>query len=108
MYNDIDDEKGCLVNTRIDFKQGSKEEIKLYDEMALALELMHNDSFNVEQSGIGNGVYFSITTPYPDGLPLNVGSMFYNVSTDFNVNVKETPVYAGRGLRHFHVTLKMI
>jgi hypothetical protein len=108
MFDEDEDEKGCLTNTRIDFKRGDKEEINLYEEMSLALELMHDNSFDITQSGIGNSIYFSITTPYPDGLPFNVSSMFFNVNTNYNVNVKETPIYAGKGMRHFHVTIKKV
>ncbi len=108
MFNDVDNNKRCLLNTGINFKKDNKEEINLYEEMALALELMHDKSFDIIQSGIDNSIYFSITTPYPDGLPFNVSSMFFNVNINYNVDVKETLIYASNGMRYFHVTIKKV
>lgn len=89
---------------------GDKESVTLYDELSLALELMKNDSFNVEDSGIGIGsnLWFSVTTPYPDGLPENVGTMFFNVNNNFNVKVQETEVYATVNKKHFHINIKKV
>ena len=100
---DVFDDRMLNINTSVDH---SREEIDLYKHLNLALELMRNDSFTVEDSGLGKNLWFSITTPYPEGLPENVGTMFFNVSNDYNVKVEETQVYAGKGKRHFHINLK--
>ena len=52
------------------------------------------------------GIDFGITTKFPHGLPENIGTMFFNVSPEFNVNVKETSqcVYAGE--RYFAISIK--
>lgn len=100
---DVFDDRKLNINTSI---KHEKDEIDLYKQLDLALELMKNDSFNLEDSGLGKSMWFSITTPYPDGLPENVGTMFFNVSNDYNVKVEETQVYAERCKRHFQVFLK--
>lgn len=101
VYND----RMLNVNTSVEH---SREEIDLYKHLNLALELMKNDSFNVEDSGLGNNLWYSITTPYPEGLPVNVGSMFFNVSNDYNVKVEETQVYAKENKKHFQIILKKV
>jgi hypothetical protein len=101
----IFDNRMLNINTSVEH---SKEEIDLYKQLNYALELMENNSFEVEDSGLGNNLWFSITTPYPDELPVNVSSMFFNVSTDFDVQVKETQVYAKECKRHFQIFLKKV
>jgi len=101
-----EDNRTFVVDTAIRHNLGSKDEIELYEELSLALELMDNDNFKVVDSNIGGGVDFGISTRYPHGLPENVGMLFFNVSTDYNVKVKETSqcVYAGE--RYFAVSIK--
>ena len=99
------DSRMLNINTSVEH---SKEEIELYKHLNLALELMKNDSFTLEDSGLGKSLWFSITTPYPDGLPEKIGVMFFNISTDYNVKVEETQVYAEKGKIHFHITLKKV
>jgi len=102
---DVYDDRMLNINTSVDH---SKDEVELYKQLNLALELMGNDSFNVEDSGLGKNMWFSITTPYPDGLPENIGTMFFNVDNDYNVKVEETQVYAEKCKRHFQVFLKKV
>lgn len=106
--DDIDEERMFVTETAIRHKLGSKEEIQLYEQLSVALEMMEDSTFKVAGSGIGGGIDFSIVTPYPDGLPFNVSSMFFNVSTNFDVDIKETPLYAHCGERHFQVKIKTI
>ena len=103
---DEDDKRTFVVESAIQNNLGSKEEIELYNELSIAMELMEDDSFNVADSGIGDGVDFGITTRFPHGLPEEVGTMFFNVSHEFDVNVKETSqcVYAGE--RYFAINIK--
>ena len=105
---DIEDDRTFITETAIKHKLGTKEEIDLYEELSLALELMEGENFKVNGSSIGNGVDFSITTPYPDGLPVNVSSMFFNISTDFKLQVKETQLFANNGERHFQIKLNKV
>jgi len=105
MY-DVEDNRMFVTETAIRHKLGTKEEIELYEELSLALELNQNDQFNVVDSSIGNGVDFSITTPYPHGLPENVSMMFFSISTDFDVHIKETSECVYHGERHFQVKIK--
>ena len=104
--NDVDDDRMFVIESAIKHKLGSKEDIELYEELSLALELMESNDFRVDGSGIGCGIDFSITTQYPNGLPENVGTLFFNVSPKFDVRVKETPMYAYCGERHFQVKIK--
>ena len=95
-----------VVESAIKNNLGDPEEIKLYEELSLALELDKDKNYNVVGSGIGNGIDFNITTQYPDGLPDNIGTMFFNVSTAFNVNIVESQQCATVGERLFEISLK--
>lgn len=92
MY-DVEDDRMDVVDSAIKCKLGTKEDIELYEELSLALELMDNNNFRVEDSRINNGIDFSIMTPYPNGLPESVGTLFFNVSTDYRVSICETNFY---------------
>lgn len=93
MFEAIDEERNFVVDWAIRNKKGTKEEIELYEEIMMALEMVDDGSFRVEGSRICNGLDFHIITPYPNGLPFNVGSIFFNVDTNYDVKVKETPSY---------------
>lgn len=93
MFEDIEDQRMFIAEFARKYNKGSKEEIELYEELSLALELLQDNSFRVEGSRISNGIDFTIVTPYPDGLPVNVGSMFFNINNDFDVQIKRTDLY---------------
>lgn len=101
-----EDDRVFVVESAIKNKLGSRDEIQLYEQLSLALELMEDNSFNVVDSGIGGGIDFGITTKFPHGLPENVGTMFFNISPEFDVSIKETSqcVYAGE--RYFAINIK--
>lgn len=106
---DYDEEdRDFVVEAAIMNNLGDPEEIKLYEELSLAMELDQDKNYNVVGSGIGNGIDFSITTPYPDGLPENIGAMFFNVNTSFDVNVVESQQCASAGERLFEICLKKV
>lgn len=112
MYEeDMEDERMCIAEYARQHQTGDKEDIQLYEQLSLALELMKDDSFRLIGSRICDGLDFQIVTPYPDGLPVNVGSMFFGVSANYNVSVKETDLYS-QGIRNdpsemnFNVKLK--
>lgn len=108
---DYEEEREFVVESAIKNNLGSKEEIELYEQLSLALELNNtNNSYDVIDSGIGigNGIDFSITTQYPDGLPENIGTMFFNVSNDFNVNIVEISQCAEIDKRFFKINLKSV
>lgn len=111
--DDVEDEKLFVMESARKNKRGSKEEIELYEELSLALELKQDDTFRVEGSRICNGIDFSIVTPYPDGLPFNVSSMFFNLSTNYDVQIKETPlltkgIYRDPGEMNFQIKIKKL
>ena len=101
-----DDDRTFVIEGAIKHSLGDKEEIELFNELSLAMELMEDNSFNVVNSGIGGGIEFGITTRFPHPLPESVGIMFFNVNTSFDVSIKETSqcVYAGE--RYFAVSIK--
>lgn len=99
------DDRMFIIETAIRHNLGSKEEIELFGEISLALELIEDDSFKVTDSGIGGGIEFGIVTKYPDGLPEKVGLLFFNVSIDFNVNIKEIPELVDINERYFYIQL---
>jgi hypothetical protein len=77
---DVDDDRMFVVETAIRHKLGTKEEIELYEELSLALELMDNEKFKIVGSGIGGGIDFS--------------------------KCQETSTYENQGERHFQFKLK--
>jgi hypothetical protein len=101
-----EDDRVFVVDTTIKYNLGSKEEIELYEELSLALELMKNNNFNVVDSKIDNGINFGISTQYPHGLPENIGIMFFNINIKFSVNIKETSKYVYAGERYFVINIK--
>lgn len=103
-----EDDRSWVVECAIKNNLGTPEEIELYNELSMALELDENNNYNVVNSGIGGGIDFGITTPYPDGLPENVGAMFFNVSSEFDVKVQETMICASVGERYFEINLKKV
>jgi hypothetical protein len=112
MYdNDIEDDRMRVMDYAICHKKGSKEEIELYERLSLALELKQNDSFRVEGSIICNGINFNIVTPYPDGLPVDIGTMFFNIDTNYSVSIQEDNLYTNGahkdpGEMNFNVWIK--
>lgn len=106
---DVEDDRAYVKETAIRHRLGTKEEIELYDQISIALELKKcqtTEKFDVVDSSIGNGINFSITTPYPFGLPETVGVMFFNVSTDYDVRIKETSASVYNQERHFEIKIK--
>lgn len=104
---DYDEEdRVFVVESAIKNNLGSKDEIQLYEELSLALELMDDKTFNIAHSEINNGIDFGITTKFPYPLPENVGIMFFNISPEYDIKIKETSqcVYAGE--RYFAVSIK--
>ena len=101
-----DDNRTFVIESAITHNLGTPEEINLYNQLSIAMELMGGDDFNVVDEGIGDGIDFGITTRFPHGLPEQVGTMFFNIDPQFNVSVKETSkcVYAGE--RYFAVNIK--
>jgi hypothetical protein len=87
-----------------------KEEIELFNRLSLAMELDEDKDYNVAGKEIaeGKGIDFCITTQYPDGLPDNIGTMFFNVDNNFDVNVVETNQCASAGERFFQINLKKL
>ena len=105
---DLEDDRMFVIDSAIKHKLGTKEEIDLYEELSLALELMEDEEFEVVGSGIGGGIDFSIVTEYPKPLPEKVGMLFYNISPNFEVSCKETDTYADRDERHFQFKIKKV
>jgi len=108
---DIEDDKMSVKETTRPYRFGSKEEFDLWSELCVALELMEENDKNfnyIESCQGGDGLDFSIVTPYPHGLPERVGTLFFNISPDFSVKVKETSQYTYDRERHFQIKIKKI
>jgi hypothetical protein len=101
-----DDNRTFVIESAITHNLGTPEEINLYNELSIAMELMQDNSFNVVDEGIGDGIEFGITTRFPHPLPEGLGTMFFNIDHGFDVSVRETSkcVYAGE--RYFAVNIK--
>lgn len=67
---------------------GTQNEIQLYQQLIIALELI-DDDFKILYSEINHGIHFAIVTPYPNGLPESIGSLFFNIDLNFDVKIKE-------------------
>jgi len=88
---ELDDDRTFVIETAIKNNLGSKDEIELYEELLLALELMENQKFEVLFSSIakGEGIRFQIIAPYELGLPEEVGMLFFNINSKFRVTCME-------------------
>jgi len=103
----LGEDRESVIDEAIMYRYGSKEEIELYERLSLVLELMEDNSFSIENSGIKDGIDFNIITPYPDGLPEKVGALFFNVSTAFNVKCEEVNcVNKDPGIMKFQIKIK--
>jgi hypothetical protein len=96
----------CAVESAIKQQLGTQEEIKLYSQLSYTLELMQCNDFKVATSKINNGLNFGIATPYPHGLPENVGNLFFNVDLNYDVSVRETSQCVYNMERYFDVRIK--
>lgn len=94
-----DDYRMCITEYARQHNTGDKRDIQLYEELSLALNLMQDNSFKVIDSRICNGLDFQIVTKYPDGLPANIGTMFFNVDNNYSVSITETPLMS-KGLHN--------
>ena len=96
----------CVVESAIKYDLGTQEEIELYSQLSYTLELMQCDDFKVANSKINNGLNFGIATPYPHGLPDNVGNLFFNVDLNYDVSIRETSECVYNMERYFDVCIK--
>jgi hypothetical protein len=101
-----DDRRTFVVESAIKNNLGTRNDIQLYEQLSLALELMEDNNFNVVDSEIDDGIKFGITTKFPYPLPENIGIMFFNVDPEYSVNIKETSKFVYNGERYFAVTIK--
>jgi len=85
---------------------GTKEDIELFNELRLALELMNDSKFNLIKSEINNSINFGISTPYPHGLPIEVGTLFYNANMNYDINIKEGSQCVYNIERYFEIKLR--
>lgn len=89
MY-DIYDERQSVINSAINAKLASSDEIELYEKISSELDMIQDDSFTIIDSRITNEIDFNIITPYPCGLPEKVGLLFFNTDIRYRVNIVET------------------
>jgi hypothetical protein len=82
------DDNTSIVDIAIRNGLATKEEIRLFEQLSIALELIDED-FNIIYSNINDGIHFGITTPYPNALPESIGILFFNIDLSFNVNITE-------------------
>jgi hypothetical protein len=103
-----EEDRTFVVESAIKNKIGNRDEIQLYNQLSLSLELMNDNNFNVIDSSIGDGINFGITTKFPHGLPEKVGLLFFNVNHEFDVSIKETSKCVYSGERYFFINIKKI
>jgi len=101
-----EDDRVFMVESAMKNNLGDPDEIKLFEELSLAIELDKNKEYNVIDAEICNGINFNITTQYPDGLPDNIGTMFFNIDNNFDVKILETNACADVGQRLFKINVK--
>lgn len=103
---DENDRKTFVVESAIKNNLGSKEEIELYEQLILVMELMEDNTFNIEDSDINNGINFGITTKFPHHLPEKVGLLFFNINPKFSINIKETSKFVYNSERYFVINIR--
>lgn len=105
---DLEDDRVSCVDTAISQNAG-REEILLYEEMSLAIELMNKGNFDLVASNVSQGnVRFEISTQYPDGLPDNIGMLFFNADKNFNVKITECKNIDEYDRRYFDILLQKL
>lgn len=103
---DEKDNRISIIDSIIKNNNGTKEEIQLYQQLSISLELMANNNFNVINSGIDDGLYFEIITKFPYALPDEISIMFFNIDINYSVSIKETSKYVYNLERHFLIKIK--
>jgi len=102
-----DDNRTFVIDSAIRNNNGTSDEIRLYEQLSLVLELMNtDDKFSVVDSQINNGINFGIATRFPHPLPENVALMFFNINSEYNIKIKETSKLVYSGERYFHVNIR--
>ena len=83
------------------------DEIKLYEQLSLAMELMEEKNFEIISENVGNGrVNFEIATDFPNDLPFDIGILFFNADLRYKVNIHETQCIDYFDKRFFEISLK--
>lgn len=105
----FDEDRDSITDSTVIYNNVGKDEIQLYEQMSLAIELMNNKNFEVFNSEITNGnIYFGISTKYPEGLPENLGILFFNADKNFNVSIIETKCVFDINNRYYDINLKKV
>lgn len=97
-------DRTSIIDKAIKNNLGDEDEIQLYNQLSIGLELT-DDDFTVVDSRIENGIHFGISTKFPHGLPISVSSMFFNIDFGFNINIKETSKRVYNMERHFQIII---
>lgn len=98
-------DKTFVIESAIKNKLGTPNEIRLYEQLSVALDLIEDD-FEVVESDIDNGVHFGISTRFPHELPTEIGIMFFNIDRSFDVSIKETSKLVYSSMRYFEINIK--
>lgn len=86
---------------------GTTEDIELFDSINLKMgKLNSNTSFSIQDLEVNNGIKYLINTKYPDTLPDELVSMFFNLDLDFKVNCIELPVDKNPFIRSYEISVK--
>lgn len=103
---DIDDEGFSIIQKEV-LEPIKNEDMQLYEGLNLTLDKI-DDDFKVVFADIDtqDGIQFGITTPRNTGLPERVGTVFFNVDFNYNVNVESTTKPFMEDRNYYHVTLK--
>lgn len=107
MFN-LDDDYVALIDERI-CQEAGREEIQLYEQMLMAMELSYEKNFEIVASNVTTGVVrFEIATQFPDGLPVSIGTMFFNINKNFDVKISECKDISEYNKRFFDIILKKV
>ena len=109
---DEDDEfdSVSMIDEAIMHQKGSREELDLFKQLLRALELMKDDSFELNGCEICQGVIrFVIATNYPKPLPEKIALLFFNADLAFNLSFQETDdlAFLGKELFQFDFRKKI-
>ena len=83
------------------------DEIKLYEQLSLAMELMEEKDFEIISENVGNGsIDFEIATDFPNDLPFHIGALFFSTDLRYKVKIHETQCIDYFEKRFYEISLK--
>lgn len=104
---DNENDRTFVIESAIKNSLGTPDEIRLYEQLSVALELIEED-FEIVESSINNGISFGIATRFPYELPEKVAILLFNIDINFNISINETSKLVYSSKRYFEITINKL